>query len=51
MKFTLSEVDAAFIQNLAMDVASIQSAEYAGQLLEAGKPAISTRSRSAPGLS
>ncbi|MFF6473204.1 ABC transporter substrate-binding protein, partial [Pseudomonas aeruginosa] len=38
VKFTLNEVDAAFIQNLAMDVASIQSAEYAGQLLEAGKP-------------
>ena len=51
VKFTLNEVDAAFIQNLAMHVASIQSAEYAGQLLEAGKPSRSTRSRSAPGLS
>ncbi|WP_172143982.1 MULTISPECIES: ABC transporter substrate-binding protein [Pseudomonas] len=39
VRFTLNEVDAAFIQNLAMSFASIHSAEYAGQLLEAGKPA------------
>ena len=39
VKFTLNEVDAAFIQNLAMSFASIHSAEYAGQLLAAGKPA------------
>ena len=38
VKFTLNSVDAAFIQNMAMHFASIQSAEYAGQLLEAGKP-------------
>jgi len=39
VKFTLNEVDAAFIQNLAMSFASIQSAEYAGNLLKAGKAA------------
>ena len=39
VKFTLNEVDAAFIQNLAMSFASIQSAEYADQLLKQGKPA------------
>ncbi len=37
VKFTLNEVDAAFIQNLAMSFASIQSAEYADQLLKQGK--------------
>ena len=36
--FTLNEVDAAFIQNLAMNFASILSAEYADQLLARGKP-------------
>ncbi|HKS13726.1 MAG TPA: ABC transporter substrate-binding protein [Pseudomonas sp.] len=39
VKFTLNGVDAAFIQNLAMSFASIQSAEYAAQLLKQGKPA------------
>ncbi|QHG66888.1 ABC transporter substrate-binding protein [Pseudomonas putida] len=39
VKFTLNEVDAAFIQNLAMSFASIQSAEYADQLLKDGKAA------------
>ena len=39
VKFTLNSVDAAFIQNLAMSFASIQSAEYADQLLKAGKAA------------
>ncbi|WP_434578500.1 ABC transporter substrate-binding protein [Pseudomonas sp. Z5-35] len=39
VKFTLKDVDAAFIQNLAMSFASIQSAEYAAQLLKDGKPA------------
>ena len=39
VKFTLGTVDAAFIQNLAMSFASIQSAEYAAQLLKEGKPA------------
>ena len=39
VKFTLNEVDAAFIQNLAMSFASIQSAEYADNLLKAGKAA------------
>ena len=35
--FTLNKVDAAFIQNIAMNFASILSAEYAGQLLASGK--------------
>lgn len=39
VRFTLNEVDAAFIQNLAMSFASIHSAEYADQLLKAGKAA------------
>ncbi|MBC3206416.1 ABC transporter substrate-binding protein [Pseudomonas sp. SWRI111] len=39
VKFTLKEVDAAFIQNLAMSFASVQSAEYAAQLLKDGKAA------------
>jgi len=39
VRFTLNQVDAAFIQNLAMSFASIQSAEYADQLLKQGKPA------------
>jgi dipeptide transport system substrate-binding protein len=38
VKFTLGPVDAAFIQNLAMSFASVQSAEYAAQLLKDGKP-------------
>jgi len=37
VKFTLNNIDAAFIQNLAMSFASIQSAEYADQLLKQGK--------------
>ncbi|MCP1421170.1 MULTISPECIES: ABC transporter substrate-binding protein [Pseudomonas] len=39
VKFTLKDVDAAFIQNMAMSFASIQSAEYAAQLLKDGKAA------------
>ncbi|WP_313738584.1 ABC transporter substrate-binding protein [Pseudomonas sp.] len=39
VRFTLNQVDAAFIQNLAMSFASVQSAEYADQLLKKGKPA------------
>ncbi len=39
VKFVLNSVDAAFIQNLAMSFASIQSAEYAAQLLKEGKAA------------
>lgn len=35
VRFTLNHVDAAFIQNLAMNFAAIHSAEYANQLLEA----------------
>ncbi len=35
--FTLNKVDAAFVQNIAMNFASILSAEYAGQLLASGK--------------
>jgi dipeptide transport system substrate-binding protein len=38
VKFNLKGVDAAFIQNMAMSFASIQSAEYAAQLLKEGKP-------------
>jgi dipeptide transport system substrate-binding protein len=38
VKFSLGTVDAAFIQNLAMSFASIQSAEYAAQLLKNGTP-------------
>ncbi len=37
--FKLNHIDAAFIQNLAMSFASIQSAEYADQLLKEGKAA------------
>ncbi|MFF7707052.1 ABC transporter substrate-binding protein [Pseudomonas sp. NPDC007930] len=36
--FRLRQVDAAFIQNLAMNFASILSAEYAEQLMASGKP-------------
>jgi dipeptide transport system substrate-binding protein len=36
--FTLNKVDAAFVQNVAMNFASILSAEYADQLLASGKP-------------
>ncbi len=39
VKFTLKDVDAAFIQNMAMSFASLQSAEYAAQLLKDGKAA------------
>ncbi|MGV8918205.1 MAG: ABC transporter substrate-binding protein [Pseudomonas sp.] len=35
--FTLNKVDAAFVQNLAMNFAAILSAEYADQLLAVGK--------------
>lgn len=38
VKFTLKSIDAAFLQNLAMSFASIQSAEYADKLLKAGTP-------------
>ena len=37
VRFQLNNIDAAFIQNLAMSFASIQSAEYAAQLLKQGK--------------
>lgn len=37
VKMTLKDVDAAFIQNIAMPFAVIQSAEYAAQLEKAGK--------------
>jgi dipeptide transport system substrate-binding protein len=39
VRFTLKNVDAAFIADLAMGFASIHSAEYADALLKAGKPA------------
>jgi dipeptide transport system substrate-binding protein len=38
VKFTLSAPQAAFIANLAMDFASIMSAEYADQMMAAGTP-------------
>lgn len=38
VRFTLKQVDAAFLANLAMDFASIHSAEYADQLLRNGTP-------------
>lgn len=37
VRFKLKAVDAAFLQNLAMSFASIQSAEYADSLLKSGK--------------
>jgi dipeptide transport system substrate-binding protein len=37
VRFTLKTVDAAFLANLAMDFASIHSAEYADQLLKANQ--------------
>ncbi|MFS4427218.1 ABC transporter substrate-binding protein [Stutzerimonas stutzeri] len=36
--FTLNKVDAAFIQNLAMNFAAVHSAEYAEHLLKKGTP-------------
>ena len=39
VRIALKEVDAAFLANLAMDFASVQSAEYAAQLLKNGKAA------------
>ena len=39
VQLTLKEVDAPFIQNLAMPFAYLQSAEYAAQLLKTGKAA------------
>jgi dipeptide transport system substrate-binding protein len=38
VKFTLTEPQAPFLADLAMDFASIQSKEYADALLKAGKP-------------
>lgn len=37
VRFNLNTVDASFVQNLAMSFASVQSAEYATQLLKQGK--------------
>jgi dipeptide transport system substrate-binding protein len=39
VRFTLKEVNAPFIQNMAMEFASILSKEYADQLLKEGKAA------------
>lgn len=39
VRITLKSVDAAFLANLAMDFASVQSAEYAAQLMKAGRAA------------
>ena len=39
VRFTLKSLDAAFLANMAMDFASIHSAEYADQLLKAGAAA------------
>lgn len=38
VRFTLKEVDASFLADMAMSFASIQSAEYADKLLKAGTP-------------
>ena len=38
VRFTLNQVDAAFIQNIAMAFASILSAEYAEHLMASSKP-------------
>jgi dipeptide transport system substrate-binding protein len=38
VRFVLNEPEAPFLANLAMDFASILSAEYADQMLEAGSP-------------
>lgn len=38
VRFVLKKVDAAFLQDLAMSFASIQSKEYANQLLKEGHP-------------
>ncbi len=38
VRFTLSEPQAPFLADLAMDFSSIQSAEYADVLMKAGKP-------------
>ena len=38
MKFTLTAPQAPFIANSRMDFASIMSAEYADQMMEAGTP-------------
>lgn len=38
VRMTLKTVDAAFLANVAMDFASVHSAEYAAQLLKAGQP-------------
>jgi dipeptide transport system substrate-binding protein len=38
VKFVLNEPEAPFIANMAMDFASILSAEYADQMMEAGTP-------------
>ena len=37
VRFSLNNVDASFVQNLAMSFASVQSAEYAAQLLKEGR--------------
>jgi len=38
VRFTLRTADVVFVRNVAMEFASIVSAEYAAQLLKAGKP-------------
>ena len=38
VKFTLQKPDAAFISKIAIDFASIHSAEYAQQMMDAGSP-------------
>ncbi|GLS05294.1 ABC transporter substrate-binding protein [Chitiniphilus shinanonensis] len=40
VRFKLKAVDAAFLQNLAMSFSSVQSAEYANQLLKTNKAAL-----------
>ena len=38
VRFTLKESEAPFLTNMAMDWASIMSAEYAGKMMQAGTP-------------
>ena len=51
VRFTLTEPQAPFLADLAMDFASILSKEYADALLKQGKPELIDQSRSAPGRS
>ena len=49
VRFTLSQPNAAFVADWAMDFASILSAEYADAMLKRARRNTSTTGRSAPG--